>query len=88
MYGPLAALFSEVFNASVRYSGMSIGYNLGAIFGGGFAPLIATALFEYYGSPLAVAFYMILLCLISAVSVFFLTNRYAVKPKPFVTFPQ
>ncbi|MFM7274413.1 MAG: MFS transporter, partial [Gammaproteobacteria bacterium] len=44
MYGPQAALFGELFPVETRYSGASLGYQLGAIFGGAFAPLIATGL--------------------------------------------
>lgn len=44
MYGPQAAFFSEMFGTKVRYSGASLGYQLGAILGGALAPLIATAL--------------------------------------------
>ena len=43
-YGPQAALYAEMFPANVRYSGVSIGYALGAILGGAFAPMIAEAL--------------------------------------------
>ncbi|MFZ2141787.1 MAG: MFS transporter [Xanthobacteraceae bacterium] len=44
VYGPVAAYFTEIFDTSVRYSGASLGYQIGAVFGGGLAPLIATAL--------------------------------------------
>jgi len=44
MYGPQAAFVSEMFSTDVRYSGASLGYQLGAILGGAFAPIIATAL--------------------------------------------
>ena len=40
-YGPQAALYAEMFPAKVRYSGVSIGYALGAILGGAFAAMIA-----------------------------------------------
>src|SRR5699024_7860675 len=43
MYGPMATLFAELFPPEVRYSGASLGYQIGAIFGGGFAPLILTS---------------------------------------------
>ena len=42
MYGPQAALFAELFPVEVRYSGASLGYQVGSVFGGGFAPIIAT----------------------------------------------
>jgi len=37
MYGPQAALFAELFATNVRYSAASLGYQLGAIVGGGLA---------------------------------------------------
>lgn len=45
-YGPLSAWYAEVFPASVRFSGVSITYAIGAIVGGAFAPLIVQATFE------------------------------------------
>ncbi len=45
-YGPLSAWYAEVFPASVRFSGVSITYAIGAIIGGAFAPLIVQATFE------------------------------------------
>lgn len=43
MYGPQAALYSEMFPAEVRYSGASLGYQLGGMVGG-IVPLVASAL--------------------------------------------
>ncbi|NND82933.1 MAG: MHS family MFS transporter [Gammaproteobacteria bacterium] len=48
MYGPQAAFFTELFSTEVRYSGASLGYQLGAILGGAFAPTIATILWKQY----------------------------------------
>ena len=48
-YGPQAAFFTEMFSTAVRYSGASLGYQVGAILGGALAPLIATMLWETYG---------------------------------------
>jgi metabolite-proton symporter len=44
LYGPQAALISERFGASLRYSGASLGYQLASITAGGPAPIIATYL--------------------------------------------
>ncbi|SOX52710.1 MFS transporter [Mycobacterium ahvazicum] len=44
MYGPQAAWFAELFDTRLRYSGSSLGYQIGAVLSGGFAPLIAAAL--------------------------------------------
>jgi metabolite-proton symporter len=77
MYGPQAALYAELFSVELRYSGASLGYQLGAILGGGFAPMIAVALLDRFGTSMAISGYMALLSLISFVSVFLLseTNR-------------
>lgn len=44
MYAPLGALFSEMFGTAVRYTGASMGYQLAALIGAGFTPLIASSL--------------------------------------------
>lgn len=60
MYGPQAALLAELFSTEVRYSGASLGYQLGAILGGGFAPIIATTLLLIFGGSMWVAAYIAL----------------------------
>jgi MHS family shikimate/dehydroshikimate transporter-like MFS transporter len=62
MYGPQAAWFGELFATKVRYSGASLGYQVGAVLSGGFAPLIAAALLVAGGgSPwLIVAYFGVL----------------------------
>jgi metabolite-proton symporter len=68
-YGPQAALFAELFPARVRASGVSLSYAVGACLGGGFSPLIATALFGATGTVYAVAVFMIAFSVISFVSI-------------------
>jgi len=48
-YGPQAAFFTELFSTHVRYSGASLGYQIGAIVGGALAPTIAVLLWNSYG---------------------------------------
>jgi len=72
MYGPQASFLSELFGTKVRYSGVSLGYNLASIFAGALSPLIATWLMATYKPetwPISV--YMIILALITIVSVYF-----------------
>ncbi|GHD42167.1 MFS transporter [Mycetocola manganoxydans] len=57
-YGQQAAYFAELFPASIRYSGVSITYAIGAILGGAFAPTIATYLVQTTGESISVAFYI------------------------------
>jgi MFS family permease len=44
MYGPMAALFAEMFGTRVRYSGASVGYQIGSIIGGALTPIVANPL--------------------------------------------
>lgn len=68
-FGPQSALFAELFEARYRYSGVSFSYAAGALLGGGFAPLIATALQSATGTSLAVSAYMIVVGLVSLAAV-------------------
>lgn len=68
-YGPQAALYAEMFPATVRYSGVSIGYAIGAILGGAFAPLIAELLLAETGSSLSIGLYIAGLSVISLIAV-------------------
>ncbi|WP_199183999.1 MFS transporter [Cryobacterium sp. Y57] len=68
-YGPQAALYAEMFPAQVRYSGVSIGYALGAILGGAFAPLIAQLLLDQTGQSISIGVYLMVLAAISFVAV-------------------
>ncbi|ANW62462.1 MFS transporter [Mycobacterium sp. djl-10] len=77
MFGPEGALFAEIFPTRVRYSGMSIVYQIGVIPTGAVAPLIATSLVSYFsGSVWPVAVYVIAMALISLVSVYFLPETH------------
>ena len=64
-YGPQAALYAEMFPAQVRYSGVSIGYAMGAILGGAFAPLIAQLLLDETGWSPSIGIYIMVLAAIS-----------------------
>jgi MFS transporter, MHS family, shikimate and dehydroshikimate transport protein len=69
-YGTLAAMFSEMFGANVRYSGASLGYQGAAIFAGGMAPLVATLLLKFSGgASWVLALYLMIMAAISLVSI-------------------
>ncbi|MGZ2224349.1 MFS transporter [Glutamicibacter nicotianae] len=74
-YGPQAALYSELFPASVRFSGVSISYAIGAIVGGAFAPTIAQALVQATGGTTAVAVYLLIVVAISFTAVSMIRDR-------------
>lgn len=56
-YGPLGTALAEPFPTSVRYTGASMTFNLGGIFGASLAPYIATTLATNYGLS-AVGWYL------------------------------
>ncbi len=74
-YGPQAALYSELFPASVRFSGVSISYAIGAILGGAFAPTIAQALVQATGGTTAVAVYLLVVVATSVTAVSLIRDR-------------
>lgn len=66
----LGTMFSEIFATRVRYTGITLGYQIGAALAGGTAPLIATWLMSRYdGSWVPVAVYIILAAIISVFAV-------------------
>ncbi|XVQ84900.1 MFS transporter [Microbispora siamensis] len=69
MYGPQAAFFSELFATRMRYSGVSIGYQLASIAAGGVAPLIAVALLDAYGSSVPISVYVLAAAILTMVAV-------------------
>ena len=76
MYGPQAAFYSEIFTTKVRYSGASMGYQIGSVFGGALAPIIATALLAATGTSFAVGVYMAVICAITGACAFLLAETY------------
>ncbi len=74
-YGPQAALYSELFPASVRFSGVSVSYAIGAILGGAFAPTIAQALVQATGGTTAVAIYLLIVVALSFIAVSLIRDR-------------
>lgn len=68
-YGPMSAMYAEMFPVHVRYSGISIGYALGAILGGAFAATIAQWLLDTTKWSPSIGIYIMVLCAISFIAV-------------------
>ncbi len=74
-YGAQAAFYSELFPASIRFSGVSISYAIGAILGGAFSPMISAAIIAQTGSTESVVYYLTGMTLIGFVATLFLKDR-------------
>ena len=69
IYGPQAAWFAEQFPLHLRYSGVSLGYQVGTVLSGGLTPFVAAALLEVGGNqPWLICAYLGLLGLLTAVA--------------------
>jgi MHS family proline/betaine transporter-like MFS transporter len=65
---PVGVLFPRLFEPRVRYTGMAIGYNFGAIIAGGTAPYVAAYLIAGTGNLLSPAFFVMAVCFIGIVT--------------------
>lgn len=71
----LGTLFSEIFKSNVRYTGITLGYQIGAALAGGTAPLLATFLLkEFNQSYVPIAIYIIITGVISLIAVMAATD--------------
>lgn len=66
--GAQPALFAGSFQPSVRFTGMSLGYQLANVLGTGITPLIAAYIFSVTGSGYAVATYVATALVVSLIS--------------------
>jgi MHS family shikimate/dehydroshikimate transporter-like MFS transporter len=69
IYGPEAALFCDLFDANVRYTGISFVYQFSGIFASGITPIVATALLKSGGGqPWEICMYVLFAGVVSAIS--------------------
>ena len=72
----LGTMLSEIFSAEVRYTGISLGYQIGAALAGGTAPLVATALLlKFNNSYVPVALYIVFTAVVSLLAVWAVKDR-------------
>ena len=71
MYAPQPAIMAEMFPTRMRYSGVSLGYQVTSIVAGSLAPIIAVKLLEVYDSSLPIAFYLAGAAVITLIAVYF-----------------
>lgn len=72
MYAPQPAIMAEMFPTRMRYSGVSLGYQVTSIVAGSAAPAIAVKLLEIYDSWVPIAIYLAVSAAITLVAVFYM----------------
>ena len=77
--GATGSLFSLMFGAEVRYTGVSLGYTIAQLCGSAFAPLIAVALYGATGSTDGLLIYMLAASAISITSLLLLGGPFGRK---------
>ncbi|MGC9671216.1 MFS transporter [Planosporangium sp. 12N6] len=68
MYGPLAALYAELFTTRARYTGASLGYQISGI-GAGLAPVVFASVLAGGGSTMTIAIIIAAGCLLTVGSI-------------------
>ena len=63
--GPVVAAIGEEFPSKARYSALAVGYNLGSAVLGGTAPLVAALLIDWFDTPVAASFLLIIASVIA-----------------------
>jgi MFS family permease len=86
MYGPLAALYSELFNTENRYTGASLGYQLAGL-GAGLGPLLFAEIWRVSAGTLVISVIIAAVCVLTIVCVLALkeTSRLELSPTPVST---
>ncbi|MBO0679099.1 MHS family MFS transporter [Mycolicibacterium sp. S2-37] len=72
-YGTMAAFFASIYDSRVGYSGISMGYQLGSIFGSGLTPLAAAALIASTGTVVTFGVYIGVAAVLSVAATIYLT---------------
>jgi MFS family permease len=71
MYAPQPAIMAEMFPTRMRYSGVSLGYQVTSIVAGSLAPIIAVKLLEVYDSSVPIALYLAGAAVVTLIAVYF-----------------
>jgi MFS transporter, MHS family, proline/betaine transporter len=73
--GTIAPVLAELFPTRVRFTGLSVSYGLAVTLAGGTAPFVATLLVKQTGNPVAPAYYVMALALVSGIAMLLTRDR-------------
>jgi len=74
MFSTEGSFFPELFPTRVRFTGVSIGKQLGVVLGGGIAPLVATSLFAWTGTTVVITGYYVGLAVVALIALSFVKD--------------
>ena len=86
VYGPLGAWLPSLFPARVRYTGVSVSFNVAGVLGGALTPIAAVWL-AANGGPWAVGLYLAGASTISLIALLALRNRSSIIERPHPSIP-
>ncbi|MBY4128348.1 MFS transporter [Rhodococcus fascians] len=72
LFGPMYTYFTELFPKEQRQTGMGIAFHVGAVLGGGIAPLVANRIVALTGDATNIGYYLAAACTISLVCLWIL----------------
>lgn len=72
----IACYQAEMFPTEVRYTGAALGSNIAYVLFGGTASMVATALIDFTGNGMAPAYYMMGICIIAGIILWFTAHDY------------
>jgi MFS family permease len=74
MFATEGSYFPELFPTRIRFTGTSIGKQVGVVLGGGIAPLVATSLFAWTGTSVAITGYYVVLAVVALIALSFVRD--------------
>ena len=79
MYAPQPAIMAEMFPTRMRYSGVSLGYQVTSIVAGSLAPAIATWLLGEFGTWVPIALYLAAAAVVTLVAALFMRETNGIE---------
>ncbi|TFI42530.1 MFS transporter [Rhodococcus sp. 1R11] len=79
LFGPMYTYFTELFPKEQRQTGMGIAFHVGAVLGGGIAPLIANRIVAFTGDASNIGYYLAGACVISLTCLWILPETAPVR---------
>ncbi len=81
IFGPEASILAELFDTRVRYTGLSLTYQLSTAFAGGITPFVNMFLLSKFNATTAISIYCLFAGIVSALSALWILSRQAKRQR-------